>query len=47
MKNKKIWYRCPYCNQKILKYDELNASSNNLYIKCKKCNKEIEININE
>lgn len=40
----KKWYRCPHCKQKILKYDE-NANSEKIYIKCKKCNEEIEIKI--
>ncbi|WP_201750552.1 hypothetical protein [Senegalia massiliensis] len=44
MKDNKKWYRCPHCNQKILKYNE-NAKSKKIYIKCKNCKKEIEINI--
>lgn len=38
------WYLCPYCGQKILKYDK-EAKSKKIYIKCKKCSKEIEIKI--
>lgn len=41
----KTWYRCPVCGQKILKIKE-NAKASKLYIKCKRCKNEIEININ-
>lgn len=41
----KKWYRCPHCKQKILKYDEIEGKSKKVYIKCKSCKKEIEINI--
>lgn len=45
VKQAKGWYLCPNCGQKLLKYDEKEAKSKKVYIKCKKCNKEIEINI--
>ena len=45
MNNKKTWYLCPNCGKKILKYDEIKAKSEKLYIKCKQCKKEIEIKI--
>ena len=45
VKAKKIWYRCPNCNQKLLKYDEMKGKSQKLFIKCKQCKKEIEIKI--
>ena len=38
----KEWYKCPNCKQKLMKYDK-DAISSNVYIKCKKCKKEIEI----
>lgn len=41
----KQWFKCPHCNQRILKYDELEGKSKKIYIKCKKCKKEIEIYI--
>lgn len=43
--NIKKWYLCPHCGKKILRYDEIKAKSNNIYIKCKQCKKEIEIKI--
>lgn len=45
MKEEKKWYRCPLCNQKILKYDEIEGKSEKIYIICKSCKKEIEIKI--
>ena len=45
VKAKKVWYRCPNCNQKLLKYDEMKGKSKDVYIKCKNCKKEIEIKI--
>lgn len=36
------WFKCPVCGQRLLKYNE-KAISKNIYIKCKKCKKEIEI----
>lgn len=42
---KKVWYRCPNCNQKLLKYDEIDGKSKKLFIKCKNCKKEVEIKI--
>lgn len=41
----KKWYRCPHCKQKILKYDDVEGKSKKVYIICKSCKKEIEINI--
>jgi transcription elongation factor Elf1 len=45
VRDNKTWFRCPNCNQKLLKYDEVKGKSERLYIKCKNCKKEIEINI--
>jgi transcription elongation factor Elf1 len=45
VRDKKVWYCCPNCGKKILRYDELKAESRKLFIKCKNCKKEIEINI--
>lgn len=41
----KKWYHCPKCGQKLIKYYGKEAKSKKVYIKCKKCNEEIEINI--
>lgn len=41
----KIWYRCPYCNKKIIRYEE-DAKSKGIFLLCKNCKKEIEIKIN-
>lgn len=41
---KRDWYKCPYCGQKLLLYDN-TAKSKGIYIKCKKCGKEIEIKV--
>lgn len=38
------WYVCPYCNKKLIKYEN-NAHSNGIYIMCKNCKEEIEIKI--
>lgn len=40
----KEWYYCT-CGKKLLKYNT-NAMSKGIYIKCKKCDKEIEIVVN-
>lgn len=42
---KKIWFRCPNCGQKLLKYDEVDGKSKKLFIKCKQCKEEVEIKI--
>jgi len=42
----KKWYYCPECGQKLLKYDDKEGKSRKVYIKCKKCRKEVEIKIN-
>lgn len=42
----KKWYMCPYCNKKILKYNE-NAFAKGVFLLCKNCGKEIEIKINK
>lgn len=41
----KIWYRCPRCGKKLLKYDEIKGKSKDVYIKCKNCKNEVEIKI--
>ena len=45
VKDNKRWYLCPYCRKKILKYDETDGKSKKIYIKCRYCKKEVEINI--
>lgn len=39
------WFICPYCGQKLLQYDSVKASSEGVFLKCKKCKKEVEIKI--
>ena len=39
------WYKCPYCNKKMLKYKK-DAIAQGVFLLCKKCGKEIEIRIN-
>ena len=41
---KKVWYRCPNCGKKLLKYDEKEGICKKIFIKCKQCKKEVEIN---
>lgn len=43
----KKWFNCPNCNQKLMKYDEKQGKSKKVYIKCKRCRKEVEIRINQ
>ena len=43
----KKWYECPYCGKRLLKYDEVKARSNDVFIKCRKCKREIEIKIDK
>ena len=40
------WYRCPNkeCGQKLLIYDK-TAQCSGVYIRCKKCGREVEIRI--
>ena len=38
------WYRCPHCGQKLLVYTD-TAECSDLYMKCRKCRKEVEIKI--
>jgi len=40
------WYKCPYCNKKLIKYQE-DAKANGIFLLCKNCKKEIEIKINK
>lgn len=40
------WYLCPYCNKKLVKYNQ-DANSEGVFFLCKKCKKEIEIKINK
>lgn len=44
--NELKWFMCPNCGKRTLMYDKTKAKSNDLYIKCKQCKKEIEIKIN-
>ncbi len=40
------WYRCttPGCGQKLLIYDN-TARSSGVYIRCKKCGREVEVKL--
>lgn len=38
------WYRCKYCGKKLLIYNNI-AESHDIYIRCKNCNREVEIKI--
>jgi len=40
------WYKCPYCNKKLIKYIK-GANSKGVFLLCKNCKKEIEIKINK
>lgn len=41
----KKWYFCPYCEKKLIKFNE-DAIAKGVFLLCKKCKKEIEIKIN-
>lgn len=41
----KTWYKCPYCNKKLIKYEQ-GAYSKGIFLLCKKCGQEIEIKVN-
>lgn len=41
----KKWFLCPYCEKKLIKYEK-DAKSKGVFLLCKKCGKEIEIEIN-
>ncbi len=45
MEEKEVWYECPKCSKRILKYKKQTAKSKELYIKCKRCKEIIEIKI--
>jgi transcription elongation factor Elf1 len=45
VKQLKAWFYCPNCGQKLLRYDKSKGTSKQLYIKCKKCRREVEIKI--
>ena len=38
------WYECPKCGQKLLIYNN-DASSEGVFILCKRCKHEVEIKI--
>lgn len=40
----RTWYKCPHCGKKLVIYDN-TASCNGVFIYCKGCKGEIEINI--
>lgn len=42
----RYWFRCPDCGQKLAQ-KEKGAVSSGVFIKCKKCRKEIEIKLKE
>lgn len=44
--SKKNWYVCPYCGKHLLKHTD-KAESHGVYIKCKRCGREIEILIKQ
>lgn len=41
---RRSWYLCPVCGQKLLIYDD-TAKCTHVYLRCKKCGKEVEIKI--
>nr|DAH61793.1 MAG TPA: zinc-ribbon domain protein [Caudoviricetes sp.] len=41
---KRTWYKCPYCGTNLALADN-TARCNGVFIKCKTCKQEIEINI--
>lgn len=40
------WYICPFCNTKLAIYDN-TAECNNVFVKCRTCKREIELNIKQ
>lgn len=38
------WYKCKNCGQNLLIYDD-TAKCHGVFVRCKKCGKEIEIRI--
>lgn len=38
------WYKCPSCGKNLIVYDN-TAKCSGIFLKCKKCNKEVEIKI--
>lgn len=40
----KKWYKCPHCGKKLIKYEE-KANCEGLFLLCKSCGKEVEIEI--
>jgi len=42
---KKEWFKCPYCGKNAVLHDN-TAKCRGVYMRCKKCGKEIEIKIN-
>lgn len=39
-----IWYKCPYCGQKLFMIDR-KAVIKGLHIKCKKCRKIVNVEL--
>lgn len=40
------WFICPHCHAHLMIYDN-TAESSGVFLKCKKCGKEVEIKINK
>lgn len=38
------WFSCPYCGKNLVIVDN-TARCNGIYVKCKKCKREVEIRI--
>ena len=38
------WYACPHCGKKLVIYDNTAACSG-VFVKCKQCEREVEIQI--
>jgi predicted RNA-binding Zn-ribbon protein involved in translation (DUF1610 family) len=38
------WYRCPECGKKLVIYDN-TAACQGVFLKCRECDKEVEIRI--
>ena len=41
---KRTWYECPTCGKKLVIYDN-TASCSGVFIYCKRCKREVEIEI--
>lgn len=41
-----LYYKCPYCDKKLARIEN-NSKSEKVYVWCKECRQEREINITE